>query len=102
MTLFYVTFPDRETAAEIGRDAVEERIAACANLLPIDSIYRWEGEVVEDDEVAALFKAGDETADAFTDWMEERHPYDVPCILELGGAANPAYAEWVETVTGRD
>ena len=51
-----VTFPDLQTAKKIATAAVDQRLAACANLLPVESIYRWQGEIVDEQETAALFK----------------------------------------------
>lgn len=97
MDLYYVTFPDRAAARELARNAIEERVAACANILPIDSIYRWDGDVVEEDEVVALFKTGD--GDALEPFLEQHHPYDVPCIMHIPAAANAAYEDWIRDET---
>ena len=53
----YAVFADAEEAERIGRTVVEERLAACVNILgPVRSIYRWQGRVETGDEVAAIFK----------------------------------------------
>ena len=57
----YAVFADAEEAERIGRPVVEERLAACANILgPVRSIYRWKGAIETADEVAAIFKTTDE------------------------------------------
>jgi periplasmic divalent cation tolerance protein len=94
----YAIFADEEEAARIGRLVVEERLAACANLLgPVHSIYRWQDAVETADEVAALFKTSAARADALIARIADLHSYDVPCIATwpvdkiLG-----SYADWVE------
>jgi periplasmic divalent cation tolerance protein len=97
----YATFADAEEAGRIARTLVEERLAACANILgPIRSIYRWEGRIEDNAEVAALFKTGAETADALMARLTELHSYDVPAaVIWPIENALPAYAEWVEQET---
>lgn len=93
----YATFPDAAEAERIARLLVEERLAACANILgPCRSIYRWEGRIEEADETAVLFKARAEDAQAVIARLAELHPYDVPAAVVWPIAeALPAYAQWV-------
>jgi periplasmic divalent cation tolerance protein len=81
---------------------VEERLAACANLLPpIRSIYRWQGAIEESHEAAALFKTHADTADALIARLAELHSYDVPAAVVWPiAAALPAYADWVKAESG--
>ena len=94
----YAIFADDDEAQRIGRAMVEEKLAACVNLLgPIRSIYRWKGSIETSDEVAAIFKTSDERAGMLVTRIAALHSYDVPCITAwpidkiLG-----AYADWVE------
>ncbi|PLX37101.1 MAG: divalent-cation tolerance protein CutA [Hyphomicrobiales bacterium] len=95
--LVYSTFPDKETALGVGRSLVADRLCACVNILPqMISVYRWEGEVEEGDEVVMLVKTRSTLADAVVAAIVERHPYDVPAVLVLpteGG--NPAFCDWI-------
>jgi periplasmic divalent cation tolerance protein len=93
----YATFADAEEAARIARTLVEERLAACANILgPARSIYRWEGEIEDGTEVAALFKTRAEQAEALMARLAALHSYDVPAAVVWPVAdALPAYAQWV-------
>jgi periplasmic divalent cation tolerance protein len=98
----YATFADADEAARIARTLVEERLAACANILgPVRSIYRWEGEVEDATEAAALFKTRGDMAEALIARVAELHSYDVPAIVvwPIIGAL-PAYAEWVVAESG--
>ena len=94
----YAVFADAEEAERIGRTVVEERLAACINVLgPCRSIYRWKGKVETADEVPAILKTHSWKADELIARIAALHSYDVPCVsvwpiekLLLG------YAEWVE------
>lgn len=96
----YVTCPDLACARRIARELVERRLVACANLFPVESIYRWEGEVKDEAEVAMFLKTQRERVGDVVRAVEELHPYDVPCVVafELGGAL-PAYQAWVTEST---
>jgi periplasmic divalent cation tolerance protein len=94
----YAVFADAGEAQRIARTIVDERLAACANILgPCRSIYRWQGAVEEADEVAAIFKARADKAEKLTARIAELHSYDVPAIA-VWPIENtlPAYADWVE------
>ena len=100
----YAVFANAEEAARIGRQVVEERLAACANILPpIRSIYRWKGAVETAEEVAAIFKTTDREADALITRIAGLHSYDVPCIVTwpIDKILAP-YADWVEDSTGSE
>lgn len=92
-----VTAPDAETGARIGRTLVEERLAACVNLVPgVRSIYRWEGAVEDDAEVLLVVKTTVARAEALAARVPEVHPYDVPEVLLLPVAEGSApYLQWV-------
>ena len=94
----YAVFADAGEAQRIARATVEEQLAACANVLgPCRSIYRWQGAVEEADEVAAIFKARADKAEALTARIAALHSYDVPAIAVWPiETAWPAYAAWVE------
>lgn len=94
----YAVFAGEAEARRIGRIAVEEKLAACVNILgPCHSIYRWQGRIEEAEEVAAIFKTEAGRSEALTERIAELHSYDVPCVAvwEIG-SANPAYRDWVE------
>ena len=93
----YAIFADVQEACRIGGAVVEERLAACANVLgPCHSIYRWQGKVEAASETAAIFKARADKADALVARIAELHSYDVPAITVWPiDKALPAYADWV-------
>jgi periplasmic divalent cation tolerance protein len=93
----YAVFGSDEEARRIGRLVVEERLAACVNILaPCHSIYRWQGKIEEAAEVPALFKTTEYGAEILIARIAELHSYDVPAALVWPiGHALPAYASWV-------
>ena len=94
----YAVFADRDEAERIGRVIVEERLAACVNILgPVRSIYRWQDEIEAADEVAAIFKTTEERADALIARIAGLHSYAVPCVVTSPiDKILASYAEWVE------
>jgi len=93
----YMTASDEEEAVRIGRKLVEERLAACINVLgKITSVYRWEKGVTEDSEVALIAKTRAELFDRLTERVRALHSYEVPAILEIPlGRADTAFAAWL-------
>jgi periplasmic divalent cation tolerance protein len=94
----YAVFADAEEAERIGRAMVEERLAACINILgPIRSIYRWQGAIESANEIAAIFKTSSGAVDALIARITEMHSYEVPCVAAWAGDnVLAAYADWVE------
>ena len=93
----YATFGSDEEARRIARQVVEERLAACANVLaPCHSIYRWQGEVEEASEVPVIFKARGAGAAALVERIGKLHSYDVPAAVVWPiSTALPDYVRWV-------
>jgi len=97
----YAVFADNEEAGRIGRQMVEEKLAACVNILgPVRSIYRWQGKVEDTQEVAAIFKTSAGAADRLITRISALHSYDVPCVVTWPiDKVLVSYAEWVEGST---
>lgn len=95
--LVYTTFPSGEVAETVGRQLVEQRLAACVNILPgMTSIYRWQGKIERDSEVVMIIKTRASLAEAVMGAVKARHPYANPALLvlpvEAGGAL---YVDWL-------
>lgn len=99
--LVYVTAPSREVAERLARNAVEQRLAACVNMLPgMRSVYRWEGHIEEAEETVLLFKTTGRKVNALQQFIDAEHPYDTPCSLVIDiDSGLPAYLKWVNTET---
>jgi len=97
----YVTAADPGEAERIGRAVVEERLAACANILPgMRSIYRWEGAVKEAAETVLILKTTRDRLPALTRRIKSLHSYDVPCVAAFEvEPGNTAYFDWIAAST---
>ncbi len=102
--LVITTCPDEGTGEAIVRALVEERLAACGNIVAgVRSIFRWQGRVDTEVECLVLLKTRDSRLDQLARRLDELHPYDVPELLAMKvdrGAI--AYLDWVveETTSG--
>lgn len=92
------TLPDREAARRLGTRLVEERLAACAQVLgPVSSVYRWQGEVETATEWYCHLKTTAARVSAMVSRIRELHPYETPEIIALPVAeGDPAYLRWIE------
>lgn len=96
----YITAP-RGAASDLARLLVDERLAACVNVVECESTYRWEGDVLVDDEAILLAKTTAEKYDDLVERVVEAHPADVPCIERFEeGALLPSFARWRDEVVG--
>lgn len=98
----YAIFASAEEAERIGRAVVEERLAACINILPsVRSIYRWQGAIESADEAAAILKTTASSADALITRIVALHSYEVPCVVTWPiDKILASYADWVEGSVG--
>ncbi len=96
-----ITCPTRVVGETIGRALVEERLAACVNVVPgIRSIYRWKGKISRDPEVLLLVKTRRRQLPALQRKVKSLHPYTVPEVLALPVAAgSEPYLAWVQEST---
>jgi periplasmic divalent cation tolerance protein len=92
-----VTAPSSDEAARIARALVEERLAACGNVVPgLRSIYRWEGKVEDEAEALLLLKTTRERFPVLRDRVLALHPYQVPEVLALPvEAGSERYLAWL-------
>lgn len=97
----HVTMPNADTARSIGRTLVQERLAACVNVVPgVVSIYGWKGALHEDDEVLCLIKTSPERFERLRARVVELHPYDVPEVMAFAvDDGSPDYLDWVRSST---
>ena len=100
--LVFTTLPSADKAAELAKALVEERLAACANLLPaIRSIYRWQGKLQDENEVLVLLKTRQQQFERLKERIVELHPYDVPEIIAIPvEQGHKAYLDWIAGETG--
>lgn len=96
--IILATFPDRETARQVGTVLVESQLAACVNLIPgVESLFRWEGQVQSESEVIGVIKTTEDCLDSLESRFCELHPYEVPEFLVLEPSRGlESYLAWVE------
>ena len=83
-------------AAALAQSLVEQRVAACVNVLPeVRSIYRWKNAIEDDREQLLVIKTTEERVDALREALFAVHPYEVPEFVVLAAEAGGAYAEWL-------
>jgi periplasmic divalent cation tolerance protein len=101
LTLVLTTVPDLDAGERLVRQLVEERLAACGNLIPgLVSIYRWGGEVAREGELLVLLKTRASGVPALFRRVEELHPYEVPELVALPvDTVSDAYGRWVRQET---
>lgn len=104
VVVILVTAPDKRVATRLARALVEERLAACVNVLPgVTSLYRWEGAVQQEGEVLLVIKARGRDVEAIGARVTELHPYDVPEVVAtevVGGSRR--YLDWIQAETERE
>ncbi|MBI5903776.1 MAG: divalent-cation tolerance protein CutA [Deltaproteobacteria bacterium] len=100
--IVFMTAPNQEEGAAIGRKAVEEGLAACCNIVPkVRSIYTWKGKVCDEEEALCVFKTRAALFDALKERIKGLHSYEVPEIVAVEISAGlEAYLGWIYGATG--
>jgi periplasmic divalent cation tolerance protein len=101
LCLMLTTVATREDAQRLARAMVEQRLAACAQISAIDSIYRWNSALQSEPEWRLLFKTTEAARPALQAALRAAHPYELPAIVTLPMAAETAFADWVSTEVGQ-
>jgi periplasmic divalent cation tolerance protein len=94
----YAIFASSDEAERVGRTVVDEKLAACINILaPCRSIYRWKGAIETAEEVPAILKTDSGKVKELIERIAALHSYDTPCIVAWPvEAVLPRYAGWVD------
>jgi len=102
--LVITTIDDRESARRLARLALEEKLAACVQILPgVESHYVWKENVEIADEYLLIFKTNMGMRDTLMKRLKEEHSYETPEILTLGiGKMDADYAKWLNTFLSGD
>ncbi len=99
--LVVTTVGTREEAQALARVIVGMHLAACVQIEPIESVYRWRGQVYEDAELRLLFKTVGSQYAQIEAAIRAHHPYELPAIHAVATqAADPVYAAWVAENSG--
>jgi periplasmic divalent cation tolerance protein len=96
MIFIYSTFPNKKEVKEIGERLVKNKLVACVNIFPIESIYLWRNKIIKDKEFAAIIKTKKENFEKVEKFILENHSYDTPCIIEIPlGRITKKYLSWL-------
>lgn len=103
----YTTASSKVEAEQISRTLIERRLIACANIIgdsdskaSVASIYRWQGEIQQDNELVLLCKTRRDLFSSAADCIREVHSYDVPCIVAWPIVEiDSQYAAWIKSET---
>jgi len=102
LIVVFITAPSKEVGQQIATALLEQKLAACVNIIPsILSLYRWEGKLNQDEEVLLVVKTRSEVfADGLVPAVRAVHPYDLPEIIALPILQGlVSYLDWIEAET---
>ncbi|MCS7244202.1 MAG: divalent-cation tolerance protein CutA [Candidatus Calescibacterium sp.] len=99
--VLYITCPNMNDAENIARVLVNNRVAACINIIPnVKSIYTWQDKVEESEEVLLIVKTVEDNLEMLEEIVKKYHPYTVPEIISWGiNSGNTEYLKWMNDVT---
>lgn len=90
------TFSTLDEAKEISHSAIQEKFAACANILPVNSIYSWKNSVESSNEFLVIFKTTSSNVSKLRTFLSNKHGYDVPEIIDFEvDNVNDSYLNWL-------
>src|SRR5688500_7809297 len=97
MLIVLTTAPNESEASDLAHRIVEEKLAACVQILPkMTSVYFWEGKVQTESEHLLLIKTLEEEFDALSKFLRENHSYDVPEIVAIeADKVSEDYSQWL-------
>ena len=99
--IVFSTFPNMEAAKTLANQLLAKKWVACVNILPkLTSIYRWKGEIVEEQEILCIFKTSSMRVGDVISYIGEHHPYDCPEAISFTIEEGlPGYLEWLDKNT---
>jgi periplasmic divalent cation tolerance protein len=101
VVVLYTTVSNNDAARRLAVALLEERLIACANVFPVWSMYHWEGQLQDENEIAILMKTHPEHVPALMARIPELHPYETPAIEVFSlSDAHPPFAAWIAEETG--
>ncbi len=99
-SMVYTTVKNLQQSDSIAKELIEMELIACANSFEIRSTYHWEGELNTDKEIAIILKTKKELVQEVIDTLNDIHPYDVPCALEIPIEKGlQPYLDWIGSQT---
>jgi periplasmic divalent cation tolerance protein len=93
--IVYITAGNIENALKIARELISRRLATCVNMFPVSSVYRWKGEIEEDNEIAMFVKTDSSRFEEITKLVKSLHTYEMPAIEFWGIEGEKEYLNWI-------
>lgn len=95
MISIYTTCKDKKEAIKIANYLLKKKIAACANLFPITSLYLWKKRLIKNNEYAMFIKTNKSFKEVYRQ-IKKVHSYEIPCIEKINADFNKEYEEWMK------
>lgn len=92
--IMYTTIGDMNEALSISKTLVEEKLVACTNIVPITSVFNWDG-MQTDEEFGIIMKTIEDLVEVASERLKELHPYELPCVIWLPVSGSHEYLEWI-------
>lgn len=91
----YIANPNKTTAKKVARKLLQQKLIACANIFPIDSMYWWREGIVMEGEFVLIGKTENRHFSVIKKATKAIHPYKIPCITKISVKPNPKYQKWL-------
>lgn len=98
MILVYITFPAKNECEKTAQLLIERKLIACANIFPINSMYKWENKLMKEKEFVLIGKTINKKYKDIIKIIEMRHSYETPCVIKINAKANKKYDKWVKSI----
>ena len=96
LSIVLVTYPVESDYLAWCRSIINRRLAACVNIVKVNSIYWWKENIEESDEVLLIFKTTRDKAESLKEVVMREHPYEVPEFIEIeADKVGEAYLKWI-------
>ena len=99
MVFIYITCRDAEEAKKLGKIIIEDHLAACINIWPVESMYIWKEKLTEEKEAVLLVKTSEARVQDIEDLIHKHHTYSIPLVGTVDlRRINRAYKEWASQI----
>ncbi|MEK7566875.1 MAG: divalent-cation tolerance protein CutA [Patescibacteria group bacterium] len=95
IVLIYITNPSLKTAKSTVLLLLKKRLIACANIFPVQGVYRWKNRITNEKEFVLIAKTSANKFAAVKRAVEKTHPYSVPCVIKIDAGVNAKYFKWL-------
>jgi len=92
----YITNPTKKEAKKIAKHLLKKKLIACGNIFPINSLYWWQGKIVDDNEFVLIAKTTKTNFKKVKNEVEKIHSYKIPCIIKIPVSSNKKYFNWLK------